>query len=951
MKKKNYAKKAAIIALSSVLAAGSLAALAGCGGGKSATKITVHIFCNDSDKQVNQKIMDDWVEEYQKTHDFDFTIERIEPEINNDKEAYFQDLEGRLSNGRDAIADVIYLSPRYVKKYSKLGYVMDLSPYLSAETKNKLGTEIWNNAVSYYGYDKTDANYTLGQSVEYNAASGKFVTSADTSKEVSLYGLPKDYSNFALGYNKMYFTDDLVAAYQTRRASETRNVTNPAASSSKVPAFTGGSSVATFAASGQYNIYDSTGKVVGSATATEGQEAPMLAIGVPVTYKPFNYYIYQNYESALSAGDPIACLVEGLTRGDGFTVTIPGLPGWTFKIEDAAGYEKGGANYAKAVNANSVYDSTIGHTVLTYQEYGALNWAMTYYLNTFNWASSAPDGWKSGYGGFSAMEGNTEVHYVVYGGEQYEGKQGNALYLQPWLAANDGDFLNAARSSALNPDGQDYAGIRSDAYKDKKATTYAGKATETRNKLNLDGTTRNVDVQYGMNTEVFLETYAAFANHGAIWNANAGGAKDGRPADNNSGWDFFRQGRSIFYGAGSWDAATRNDSDISLVNFGQMPSPVSEDYALYTTTATPDYDAGTLVTYANANNVKGTGENAHVTDKAQASNPNPTVYTQAQIYANQILRQDKWAARMDSVGYAANGRFADMQEGDKEYWKKEATASLIAALTVQESEQVSLTYAGAQLPNFMRQCTDFLKYQDTSYEHYSDGAFKDMLTPQGFANNAEYGSDADIGGKIWDYYYKVAKAMADDSRKSSENGKTVAQWVETAGYGDYDGTEKGSSSKALRYDPQYADMKLSEFIGESGKNYYTAMKVLRMVNFSYADRDLNIRMQTGLNAVSDSTMFTPKDDWLNELDARQHANSFMLTYFANVAVSSSLISALQGATPGTAIAQAYSDTQDANPGKHAQWWSPAYYASYYAIRCDQTLKTKIAEEDKALQGK
>ena len=151
---------------------------------------------------------------------------------------------------------------------------------------------------------------------------------------------------------------------------------------------------------------------------------------------------------------------------------------------------------------------------------------------------------------------------------------------------------------------------------------------------------------------------------------------------------------------------------------------------------------------------------------------------------------------------------------------------------MQESEQVSLTYAGAQLPNFMRQCTDFLKYQDTSYEHYSDGAFKDMLTPQGFANNAEYGSDADIGGKIWDYYYKVAKAMADDSRKSSENGKTVAQWVETAGYGDYDGTEKGSSSKALRYDPQYADMKLSEFIGESGKNYYTAMKLQRKVNFS-----------------------------------------------------------------------------------------------------------------------
>ncbi len=951
MKKRNIAKKAAIIALSSVLAAGSLAALAGCGGGADASQITIHIFCNDSDKQVNQKIINDWVEEYQRTHDLGFTIKPILPETNSDKGAYFEDLKGRLSNGRDAIADIIYLSPRYVKKYSKLGYVMDLTPYLSTDTKSKLGTEIWNNAVSYYGYDKTDANYTLGQPIEYNATSGKFVTSADTSKEVSLYALPKDYSNFALGYNKMYFTDDLVASYQTRRASDTRNVTNPAASSSKVATFTGGSSVATFAASGEYNIYDSTGKVVGTATATAGQEAPMLAIGVPVTYKPFNYYIYQNYDAALAAGDPVACLVEGLTRGDGFTVTIPGLPGWTFNIEDAAGYEKTGSNYAKAVNPNSVYDSTIGHTVLTYQEYGALNWAMTYYLNTFNWASGEPDGWKSGYGGFTAMEGNTEVHYVVYGGEQYEGKQGNALYLQPWLAANDGDFLNAARTSALNPEGQDITGIRSDAYKDKKATEYAGKATEARNKLNLDGTTRNVDVQYGMNTEVFLETYAAFANHGAIWNANAGGAKDGRPADNNSGWDFFRQGRSIFYGAGSWDAATRNDSDISLVNFGQMPSPVAEDYALYSTTATPDYDAGMTVTYANANNIKGTGADAHLTDKAQLANPTPAVYTPAQIYANQILRQDKWAARMDSVGYAANGRFADMQEGDKEYWKKEATASLIAALTVQESEQVSLTYAGAQLPNFMRQCTDFLKYQDTSYEHYADGAFKDMLTPQGFANNAEYGSDPDIGGKIWDYYYTVAKAMADASRSSSENGKTVAQWIETAGYGDYDGTEKGSSTKALRYDPQYADMKLSDFIGESGKNYYTAMKVLRMVNFNYADRDLNIRMQTGLNAVSDSTMFTPQDDWLNELDARKHANSFMLTYFANIAVSSSLISALQGVTPGTAIAQSYSETEDADAKNHAQWWSPAYYATYYAIRCDQTLKTLIASENRELQGK
>lgn len=939
MKKKKVLKKVAIIALSSVLAAGSLTALAGCGGGGgNSTKLSVKIFCNGSDKQVNEEIMNNWAKEYSASHDLGFEI-GFEFDPFSKKDEYYAALSDDMQNG--TLADVIYLPPRYVRMYSRLGYVMDLSGYLSQEEVANVG-RVWNNAISYYGYDGTD-DYVMGQPIEYSSEKGKFVTTADKNKEVGLYGLPKDYSNFSMGYNKQFFTQELVEAYQTVKASQTRTVKNPTADKSAdqfnsgvtpVKNYTAAPSgaaarIARFAADGDYKIYNADGSVKTTAHATKGEEAPLMAIGVPVTYRPFNYYLFNDYNAAKEAGDPIACLVEGLTDGQGFTVTLPGLPGWKFNITDAAGYsDKTSAAYKAAVNENAAYDSSIGHMTLTYQEYGALSWLMGYYLNTFAWDQD-----NGGYGGRVAKEGSNVVHYAVYGGEQYEYSQGIPLYLLPWLASSDADIVNESATTSTNPVGNNQK-LSLQYLRENEtvnATQLAGTATEKRTKVNLDGTTRSVDVQYGMNTERFLKVYAAFANHGAVWNANAGGAKDGKADDGNSGWNYFQQGRSIFYGAGSWDAATRNDANPAYFSFGQMPTPVSEDYALYSKTSTPDYDAATLVEYSNANNVKGTGADAHTTDSAQraAKSEGCTTYDEHAIYANQILRQDKWAARMDSVGYAANGRLARLSENDKEGWKAEAAASLIAALTVHEEQQVTLTYAGAQLPNFVSQCNDFINYQEKAY---AEGAFKDMLTPDGFADNTPYGTEANVGKKIWDYYYNIAMEMGNASHSSTQ---TVREWIAAKGYRDYNNVGE------LRYDPSYADVKLSTFTGESQNNYYSAMRALRMVNFNYAERDLNIRMQTGLNAVRDSSMYTPEVDWLNELNADTFNSSTMLTFYSLMSAGNMRLE-LQQAT-AKAIGRNFKTGYQSNDGA-AKWWSPAYYATYASINCEAQLQACIREE-------
>ncbi|MDE5896551.1 MAG: hypothetical protein K2H43_01910, partial [Clostridia bacterium] len=220
------------------------------------------------------------------------------------------------------------------------------------------------------------------------------------------------------------------------------------------------------------------------------------------------------------------------------------------------------------------------------------------------------------------------------------------------------------------------------------------------------------------------------------------------------------------------------------------------------------------------------------------------------------------------------------------------------------TEQVTLTYAGAQLPNYREQCTEFLRYQQ---EEYRNGSFKDMLTPEGFATTAP-----EDGRKVWDHYYEIAKAMARDSLQgSSKRTYTVKKWIEECGFTDY------GSSDPVRYDTQYDDVLLSAFTGENNTNISFAMKVLRMVCFTYAERDMNIRMQYGLNSVRDSSMYTEDSTWIAALNASSQAT--MLAYINQRTLTAN---ELNGMTTGSMIARTMGERASlGNTG----FWTPAVY--------------------------
>lgn len=890
MKKSKFFKRAAIIALSGVMAAGVVLSAAACGGkgngglqtnelgyragtpgrGTDANKLTVYIFCNDSDSATNRQICNEWMAKYNQAHGTNYSVDFVP---NTDKADYFQKLGQYWSD--DQMYDVIYLAPRYVRSYAETGSVLNIADYIDkvaadptlsaeeAKTANKSAfSNIWGNALSYYAYEKGKASgagaYTLGQSVTFNENDLSFHTAANS--KVGLYGLPKDYSNFSTGYNRLFFSDAMKKAITSTLATTPRNVggadNETSGSVAKNRKYTGDSgminlatekSVVQYAVTGTYdNPY--TGET--GIKITDGQSAPIINVGVPTRYFPYNFFRFDDYQKAVTGGDPMALMCEAYTNGEGYVVTIPGFPNDTFKLDGST-----------KVDEDALYDNSIGHITYTYAEYSALIWAMTYYLNTFNWNDSA-----DGKGGVF-LEGASKV---VFGGEQYEGVDGAAgsvLYLLPWLYGNDADLIDSASMYCTSvKDGQQInPNVAIEVAKDWR--NYVGNSSNPVSKMNLDGSYRTADVQFGFNTQNFIETYGAFLALASDWNSNNGGDTDEEAS--NNGWALFRGGRSLFYGAGSWDGATRNDSAPTLLEFGQMPTPVSEKYALYSKIKGANY---TMEEYSNGATSKGSGNDAN-NDKVQRTDlaSGKKVYSQAEIIANQTLRQDKWGARMDSVGYAVNGQVTNYT--GEHAWKAEAAVSLAMALTIDRDAQVTLTYAGAQFPNFQDQMQQFVDYQKFG----ANGAFKDMLTPEGFSNMKYYDDNgnpdpvvAAQAKTIWDEYYKLALDMekvrlSDDA---AAKAKTVKQYLEG----------KTVNGAPVVYNHAFENVTFNEFVGSSTTSYLAyAMKIFNMVPLWRDDREINLRMQCGLNAVRDSTMYTYNDLWIGEVDARRNRTT-MLAY-------------------------------------------------------------------------
>ncbi len=998
MKKSKLVRNVSLVALSAVMACGTAFALAGCGGSKGSGtyELTVSIFCDVTDAATNTAICNRWAEEYTAKLRAAGEIpegQSVKVTFTNeaDRDTYFTQLDRNFL--RNKAADIIYVQPRSVKTWVKNKRIMDLTSFIKASEGDEYEEnvqnikDIWPDVLAFYGYTTDSEHYSLGDSIRFydvndTLENGNKIESKDnvgfytvdktSPTQVGVYGLPKDYSNFSMGFNARYFTDALKLAYMTIPANQPREVKglcdNPSNNTYKGGA--NDENVVTYARTGDYKITNPyTGEKI-AMHATEGQPAPLINPGVPTRYRPYNFYAFPDYQSALNGGDPVAKAVNEYTRGQGYVVTIPGFPGDTFATP--AAYRAGGANY----DANAPYDTTIGHVVLTYAEYSALSWAVTYFCNTFNFSAiqDAPEyGYVQANGTVSAndptlakaLKGTSGCYIVngspeqVFANEQYEGAPNPTLYLLPWLAGNDANFINLNSDVAINAtlkgemeadatisaNEYDFKGLditasgRLGLAKDQKGGTY----TEKVPKLRLNGEIEEVDVEYGVNSERFIETFGAFQAYGSDWNCISGNTrvKDAVKDDRN-GWALFRNGAAIFYGAGTWDSKTKNESPLYYENgdtfceYRSVPIPVGEKYALYSSVKDGYYKMHTY------------GENK--------------IYSEDEIIANLMERQDKWGARMDSVGFALNKQVETQAAASPEAaWKLQGAASLIMALSAQTQSQHDLLLGGAQLPNFKSQCVDFLNYQnDTSSEaggknYVTDGAFSDMITPEGFATTPYYTRNANgdlvenaagvaEAKAIWKAYFSVVEALNTAAQiGSADRTKTVQAWMNEkypngviTGYKYPDASDGGAMKDVpLRWDSQFANLPLA---GDGGALTMSdmsfrasAMKVLKMTTYTYADRDMQLRMQYGVNAVRDCAMYTWETGWINDISMRDGAG---LAYRNQLP--------LQGNQTLASIVTSDINTPDS---ELKTYQTPAFFCFYVAEKVQQDLETSIKNEE------
>lgn len=220
MKKKKVLKNASLVALSTVMLCGTAVAFAGCGGDSNLT-LSVSIFCNDSDAATNEAICINWAKGYTQKLISEGTLEegkeiKIDFTSNSNTDTYFDELQRQIASNN--APDVFYVSPKYVKVWKSLGRILDLTEYFekTQETADTL-SDIWEDSLGFYGYSD-EAGYTQGERITYDATAGVFKTSS--GKTAGLYGLPKDYSNFGLGFNNKFFSQKMRTEYTTRRATE-----------------------------------------------------------------------------------------------------------------------------------------------------------------------------------------------------------------------------------------------------------------------------------------------------------------------------------------------------------------------------------------------------------------------------------------------------------------------------------------------------------------------------------------------------------------------------------------------------------------------------------------------------------------------------------------------------------------------------------------------------------
>lgn len=570
------------------------------------------------------------------------------------------------------------------------------------------------------------------------------------------------------------------------------------------------------------------------------REANFVNIGETVVYFPYNFFNYDSFDAALAANDPIAVMSD---KNGGYAVTILGWPGDT--------YDTGVAD-----KPETNYDESIGYVTYTYSEYSAMTYAVAYYVHSQRgsnnqYSTTVADGdlaWLND----TTTYGSTNY---VYGNDQYEGP----LYLTAWLLGNDVNIIN-----------DDYTSVDASQVWNEETRSYDANPNVTKTKDGAYTFNEGVDA-YGINSEEFIEAYAAFLAYGSDWNnLSFYAGNDSETSDTRGGWACFSSGRLIFYGLGTWDLQTLNSTAVSKLQVGIMPEPVSEDFTAYARVKNGRYESQEYGDEI----VTGGALNVYTEDS--------TLDTSSSAYsewkAMQDARQDQWFARLDSVGYGVNADVLDRYTGD-EAWKVDAMADLCAFLSCSEEVQSAFTYSGSQLSSLQGQCEDYVYYQE---EDNADGAFSNMITSDGNAageldvtqaeltnanqwlnaNMPEWVIDtADLkleGEEVWYFAVAAANRLYTNRRTAT----TPAEYI-----------QKNYPSLVDYLNPYFSTTRASQMDGVA-----YAYKVLNMVGFNYAERNIQVRMAAGVNGAADSCTFTYSSTWSDTTFSTTYKGNALIAY-------------------------------------------------------------------------
>ena len=577
----------------------------------------------------------------------------------------------------------------------------------------------------------------------------------------------------------------------------------------------------------------------GSASS---RAANYVNIGETVVYKPYNFYNFDSYADAVKGNDPIAAMSE---QTGGYAVTILGWPGDT--------YDTGVAD-----DPSTTYDESIGYVTYTYSEYSAMTYAVAYYVHSQRGSNNQYS--TDVAGGDLAWLNNTTAYGTtnyVYGNDQYEGP----LYLTAWLLGNDVNIIN-----------DDYTSVdASKVWNEEKRDYDANPDVTDADKDGFYDFKEGVDA-YGINSEEFLEAYSAFLAYGSDWNnLSFYAGNDAETSDTRGGWACFSSGRLIFYGLGTWDLQTLNSTPTERLQVGMMPEPVSEDFSPYARVKNGEYKSQTY------------GDKV-VTDKAlNVYNTDAAIDTSSAAYSEwkalQDERQDQWFARLDSVGYGVNADVLTRYKGDNA-WKVDAMADLCAFLSCSEEVQSAFTYSGSQLSSLRSQCDEYLHYQ--AEENLTDGAFANMITTDGVSkgkltvtqaeltnanqwlqtNRPEWvidASDLEIEGEeVWHFAVAAANRLYTNRRTAT----TPKEYI-----------EKTYPSLKDYLNPYFSVTRASQMDGVA-----YAYKVLNMVGFNYAERNMQVKMASGVNGAADSCTFTYSSTWSDTTFSTTYKGKALIAY-------------------------------------------------------------------------